>query len=83
MVGRHRQDGVIFTVQSNGAGYHKLHTFQDGSNDGALPLGSLIQDGSYLCGMTCSGGSAGAGVVFSMRTDGGAFNVLCPSGGRV
>jgi uncharacterized repeat protein (TIGR03803 family) len=43
-----------------------LHEFAGGSNDGAYPFDSVIQDGSVLYGMTGEGGANDLGVVFSL-----------------
>ncbi len=56
--------------------FHILHSFTGGATDGANPLGSLIQSGSTLYGMTSSGGSGGNGTIFSESTSGGNPTVL-------
>ena len=59
-----------------GAEYRILHNFAGGTNDGATPLGSLIQSDSFLYGMTMSGGGSGNGTIFRMNTDGTGFQLL-------
>jgi uncharacterized repeat protein (TIGR03803 family) len=59
-----------------------LHDFSSfdsntGTNaDGAVPLGGLILSGNTLYGTASAGGSGGAGVVFSINTNGNNFAVL-------
>jgi uncharacterized repeat protein (TIGR03803 family) len=77
--------GTIFRVKTDGSGYAVLHAFvNDGTHsDGAYPMGSLTRVGTYLYGMTQSGGVAGPGglvsnngTVFRIHTDGSGFEVL-------
>ena len=70
--------GVIFSEKVDGTGYTLLHTFGTAALDGHDPEGSLIlsQDGSTLYGMTNLGGSNGDGTVYSIRTDGSAYQTL-------
>jgi uncharacterized repeat protein (TIGR03803 family) len=54
-----------------------LHEFAGEPGDGANPmLSQLIQSGSTLYGMTGSGGSNNAGVIFKINTDGSSFQFL-------
>ena len=53
--------GLIFEIQATGLGYHVLHTFSCGANDGASPYGSLIVSNSTFYGMTSAGGANNAG----------------------
>src|ERR1035437_4913669 len=50
--------GVLFKINSDGSGYSKLHDF-GGANyqDGNSPYNSLIACGTYVYGMTTSGGT--------------------------
>src|SRR6185436_1027497 len=68
--------GTIFTVKSDGTAFNLLHSFTGGTADGNFPLGSLIQSGSTLYGMTYRGGSSNKGTVFQIGTDGTGFSVL-------
>jgi uncharacterized repeat protein (TIGR03803 family) len=69
--------GVIFKVNTDGAGYTILHLFHDGTvaNDGTFPCGSLAVSGSTLYGMTAGGGpprsdtTYGYGIIFSLTID--------------
>jgi uncharacterized repeat protein (TIGR03803 family) len=70
-------DGTIYTVRIDGAGFQLLHTFTGGVNDGSNPAASLTFDGSgNLYGTTAGGGPWDFGTVFTMRADGGDFQVL-------
>jgi uncharacterized repeat protein (TIGR03803 family) len=67
--------GAVFQIDTNGANYSVLHSF-NGSPDGfSLQCGLLLgQDGS-LYGTTISGGGSGYGTIFKLNTN-GAFSVL-------
>ena len=75
--------GIVFSMNTDGSGYTKLHEFPDPAvgNDGATPFGSLVSDDSTLYGMTIAGGAGWAGgyysgTVFSLNTDGTAYTIL-------
>ncbi len=74
--------GTVFSLSTNGSTYADLHDFSaldsnTGTNaDGALPEGGLILSGNTLYGTASAGGSGGAGVVFSINTNGGSFTNL-------
>lgn len=67
--------GVLFKIKPDGTGYSKLIDFI-GTN-GSSPFGSLISDGTYLYGMTSSGGScsftSGCGTIFKVKPDGTGY----------
>ncbi|MDX2173295.1 MAG: T9SS type A sorting domain-containing protein [Bacteroidota bacterium] len=68
--------GTMFRVKPDGTGYEKIHDFGSNSSDGAGPLyNNLIGDGTYLYGMTPSGGTAG-GIIFKIKPDGTNFTNL-------
>jgi uncharacterized repeat protein (TIGR03803 family) len=75
-------NGTVFSVSTNGSGFAVLRNFSlldsnTGTNaDGALPCGGLIVSGNTLYGTASAGGAGGAGVVFSMATNGGSFTIL-------
>ncbi len=78
--------GVVFRMNTNGAGYTNLHSFSGSPNDGAGPPGSLTLDGSTLYGMAQEGGPSAArmGAVFKLNTDGSGYtNLHFFVGGRV
>lgn len=58
------------------AGYKVLHHFAGGAADGSGPLGSLVQSGAKLYGVTRVGGAADKGVLFEIKTDGAGFRIL-------
>jgi uncharacterized repeat protein (TIGR03803 family) len=68
-------DGTVFAVNTNGTGFANLYNFTNGI-DGANPRGGLILSGNTLYGTTYYGGSAGAGTVFAINTDGTGFTNL-------
>jgi len=68
--------GTIFSIQTDNSGFTLLHTFTGGANDGSLPRGNLIFDGSTLYGMTTGGGFSDVGTIFSIRTDSSGFTLL-------
>ena len=72
--------GCIFSVDTNGNGYQDLYDFYFLS--GGQPEGDLTLSGNILYGMTYwGGGSADAGTIFSIQTNGNAFQVLHTFGG--
>lgn len=64
--------GTIFKIMPNGTGYVKLLDFA-GLTNGSRPAGSLISDGTFLYGMTATGGTNGAGTIFKIKLDGTGF----------
>ncbi len=69
-------DGTIFSINTDGSGYQVLYSFTDTGNDGANPCASLTLVGNTLYGTTRDGGADGDGTVFSVNTDGSAYQVL-------
>ncbi|HEY0549106.1 MAG TPA: choice-of-anchor tandem repeat GloVer-containing protein [Verrucomicrobiae bacterium] len=68
--------GVVFAINTNGAGFTILHHFLGGADDGAQPSGGLALSGSMLFGATYSGGSADKGTVFRIQNDGTGYTNL-------
>ena len=77
--------GSVFAINTNGSGFAVLHQFTmatapsntDGTNtDGANPSAGLLAVGGKLYGTTYNGGVNGAGVLFSLNTDGTGFTNL-------
>jgi uncharacterized repeat protein (TIGR03803 family) len=64
-------EGTIFTIQTDGSGYHVLQDFQVSNIGQGSPYGSLLQWGTTLYGMTLGG-------IFQMETDGSDFIVVHP-----
>lgn len=67
--------GLIFKIKPDGTGYVDLLDF-DFTNNGASPNGSLIYDGTFLYGMTQSGGANGYGTIFKIKPDGSGYAKL-------
>ncbi len=68
--------GTMFKIKPDGTGYAKIRDFGSNSLDGAGPAyNNLIGDGTYLYGMTQSGGSS-PGVIFKIKPDGTNFTNL-------
>jgi uncharacterized repeat protein (TIGR03803 family) len=76
-LGGNAGNGTVFAVNTNGTAFTNLHSFTAFSNstnsDGAGPEAGLILSGSTLYGTASGGGSAGAGTVFKLNTDGTGF----------
>jgi len=67
--------GVIFKIKPDGTTYSKLLDFA-GATNGAAPYGTLVFDGTFLYGMTQSGGANNLGVIFKIHTDGTGYSKL-------
>jgi uncharacterized repeat protein (TIGR03803 family) len=67
-------DGVIFSIDTNGNRYKILHNFND--TNGFQPQGTLALSGRTLFGMTYQGGADSDGVIFSIDTNGSKFKIL-------
>jgi len=73
--------GNVFSINTDGTGYKDLWDFYDtaytiGNSNGMFPYGSLLLVRNKLYGMTYTGGYNGAGLIFSIDTNGGAFKDL-------
>jgi uncharacterized repeat protein (TIGR03803 family) len=64
--------GVVFKILPDGSNYTILIDFAN-STIGRAPLGNLISDGTFLYGMTTSGGIFDAGTIFKILPDGNGF----------
>jgi uncharacterized repeat protein (TIGR03803 family) len=75
-------NGVVFSIKTNGSNFTILHNFTPmdwnsaTNTDGAIPLGGLLLSNATLYGTSSAGGFGGRGTIFSMQTNGLAFNVL-------
>jgi len=69
-------EGVLFSIHTDGTAFTLLHTFVGGVTDGANPYGSLMINGTDLYGTTAAGGSSNTGTVFHISTDGSNFSIL-------
>jgi uncharacterized repeat protein (TIGR03803 family) len=74
--------GTIFVINTNGAGFTNLHSFEplagllSTNGDGAYPVAGLVLSGNTLYGTASFGGDSGAGTVFKMNADGTGFTNL-------
>ncbi len=68
--------GTIFKIKPDGTGYIKLFDFGGGATNGSSPYGDLISDGTFLYGMTKSGGTNGYGIIFKIKPDGTSYTKL-------
>jgi len=68
--------GTIFKINTNATGFALLHSFAYGASDGEWPIGSLIAKGTWLYGMTWSGGANDLGTIFKIGTNGTGFALL-------
>ena len=72
MVGGPGSIGTIYKIKPDGTGYVQLLDF-DGSLHGRAPNGGLLFDGTFLYGMTATGGTTNRGVIFKILTDGTGY----------
>lgn len=64
--------GSIFKIKPDGTEFVKLLDF-NGALNGSHPYGSLLFDGTFLYGMTSSGGAADLGTIFKILPDGTGY----------
>lgn len=67
--------GVVFKVKPDGTGYATLLDFT-GISNGSRPNGSLYSDGTFLYGMTSTGGANDLGTIFKIMPDGTGYAKL-------
>ena len=67
--------GNVFKLKTDGTGYQSILFFNNTIN-GFTPKGSLISDGTFLYGMTSSGGVNGMGTIFKIMPDGTNYSKL-------
>jgi len=69
--------GTVFRLNKDGTGYAILHRFGGTAEDGAYPVGPLVEgsDG-LLYGVTSRGGSEDVGTLFALNLDGSGYRVL-------
>jgi uncharacterized repeat protein (TIGR03803 family) len=66
----------LFRFNNINAQYTKLWDFAGGSIDGKIPRGSLTSDGTYLYGVTTTGGVYDHGIIFKIMPDGTNYTKL-------
>ena len=82
LAGGFGENGVIFSLNTDGSGFTVLHHFTavDPStrtnSDGARPVANLLLAGGTLYGTAAAGGSSTSGTVFSIGAGGGQFQTL-------
>jgi uncharacterized repeat protein (TIGR03803 family) len=70
-------DGMVFSIRTNGAGFKRLYSFTQGAtNNGGGPSGDLTVSGYRLYGTTTRGGSSNDGTIFSLSTNGIDFRMM-------
>jgi uncharacterized repeat protein (TIGR03803 family) len=62
--------GTVFKVNTDGTDFTNLHSFINYPSDGAATYAGLIISSNMLYGAATHGGSSGAGMVFTIKTDG-------------
>src|SRR5437762_528271 len=65
--------GMVFKMNLDGSGFTTLYSFAGGT-DGGEPVAGLVLLSSKIWGTTFSFGVGGAGVIFSLNTDGTSFS---------
>jgi uncharacterized repeat protein (TIGR03803 family) len=68
--------GTVFRIKTNGSNDTLLYSFTGDTSDGSLPLGSLIFSGTFLYGMTWTGGISGGGTIFKIKPNGTNYSML-------
>jgi len=72
--------GTIFKLKPDGTGFITLLEF-NGSANGSNPYGSFVSDGTFLYGMTNSGGPDNFGTLFKILPNGTGYSKLHDFGG--
>ena len=75
-IGGMSNNGVIFSLTTDGTTFQLLHKFGSTHHDGKNPYGSLLLVGNQLYGTTANGGDYGMGTVFMINTDGTGYERL-------
>jgi uncharacterized repeat protein (TIGR03803 family) len=76
-------EGVIFSLNTDGTGFSLLHAFAAGGLAGRAPQGNLTLVGTKFYGLTSYGGSSDNGVLFSIEMDGSDYTVMHEFAGGV
>lgn len=67
--------GTVFKIKPDGSDYTKLFDCA-GSPISNFPYGSLISDGTYLYGLSGTGGTYGFGTAFKIKPDGTGYTKI-------
>lgn len=76
ILGGDSNEGVVFSINTDGTGFALLHEFAGGAGDGATPFGTVLLSGTKLYGTTRYGGDSDYGLIYSLNTDGTGFEIL-------
>jgi uncharacterized repeat protein (TIGR03803 family) len=69
-------NGIIFSLTTDGTTFQVLYKFGSAHHDGKNPYGSLLLVGDQLYGTTANGGDNDVGTVFVINTDGSGYTKL-------
>ena len=76
LVGGTYNQGIIFSINTDGTDYKVLYSFGGGTGDGEQPHSSPTPHGPVLYGLTAKGGADDEGVIYQINTNGSGFKVL-------
>jgi uncharacterized repeat protein (TIGR03803 family) len=68
--------GELYSMNPNGSDYSDLHDWPSFSGDGFSPAALILGSDGYLYGTTYKGGSANAGTIFKVNTNGAGYIIL-------
>ena len=74
--GGQHDKGTVFSVNQDSSDFKIIHSFDDGSDDGFSPYGSLQIFNGILYGTTQEGGENKRGTIFRISTDGKKYETL-------
>jgi uncharacterized repeat protein (TIGR03803 family) len=74
-------EGILFKIKPDGTGYSIVWNNFTGNPNGSHPYGALLYDGTFLYGMTETGGGYDDGIIFKIRPDGTDYTDLCDFSG--
>ena len=67
--------GTIYRINTDASEYRTIYNFSN-SNDGSVPIGSMLVDDTLLYGMASSQGSGFESTIFCIDPDGNNYSVL-------
>jgi len=69
--------GTVFSLNTDGASYTIIHNFPASIDDGIMPYSNVIMEGGSLYGvMPLDLNPSSAGILYSMKPDGGSYTIL-------